>query len=588
MLIKIKVPIPAPSPFLPQDDPDPDRKAKLEKMREKYKLSSKISKDNPLNAPLLELPIPEEEAYSSKYQFERGTATVPLSDNEKLLKRLSANPLDAFTNFSDLADYENLYVAIDKPAVAADWLTDERFGEQRISGFNPVMIQSVARNGLPKNLDLEKLETALHKTSLLGDKENLYVVDYTELLSTITKGGKITIPIPTPSGKPLVLQKHLPKPIALLHWEDANGHDPNAKNGRLKPVAIQIDLDDGGDVKIFTPQDPRMLWTIAKLCFCVADANVHEMIVHLGRHHFALEAFGAVTPRQLAPAHPLNILLRPHLRFLVWNNQQGVERLVNQDGPVDLLMAPPLQASREIAITAARKWSVAETFPQNLAARGMDDAQALPHYPFRDDGLLIWHAIHDYVREYLGLYYKCDDDIKDDTELQAWAAELASMEEGGGQVKDMPTSFKSLEDLIDIVTNIIFSNSAGHSAVNFPQYPLMGFIPNAAAAGFADYQTFLAEEDTTEEKQLDFIMKFLPPKFVAIGQIALTYSLSVYHYDRLGDYGGELADKNAKQVIYRFMQNLNGIERKINHRNQSRLVSYSYLLPSLILNSASI
>lgn len=35
----------------------------------------------------------------------------------------------------------------------------------------------------------------------------------------------------------------------------------------------------------------------------------------------------------------------------------------------------------------------------------MEDTEALPNYPYRDDALLIFEVIHDYVREVLEAFY---------------------------------------------------------------------------------------------------------------------------------------------------------------------------------------
>ena len=35
----------------------------------------------------------------------------------------------------------------------------------------------------------------------------------------------------------------------------------------------------------------------------------------------------------------------------------------------------------------------------------VDDAEAFPNYPYRDDALLIFEAIYDYVREVLEAFY---------------------------------------------------------------------------------------------------------------------------------------------------------------------------------------
>lgn len=583
MLTSFKIPKSVTHPSLPQNDTveeQAERRAELGRVKERY-LTSNI---NSLGLPLLKTPLPEEEHFSDLYKVMRAVATLPMIKNSAKVK---PPLLETFVHFAGLADYESMYIDLPQPEVTKNWLTDESFGEQRLSGVNPGIIASVkSKQDLPNNLDLDQLAQVLDShvnlDKLIND-ERLYVVDLTTYLDGIAEGK-----VPTIAPLPAVA-KYLPKTIGLFYWEKdgAKLNNPMGKPGRLLPLAIQVDLDDS-QVKIFTPHSPDLLWTIAKICFSIADANVHEMSTHLGRSHFAQEAFGAITPAQLSSQHPIFLLLKPHLRFLAVNNQAGVDLLVNEGGPVDLLLAATLEGSLTISKTAAQAWSVMQTFPQSLKARRVDSKKHLPHYPYRDDGNLIWDAIGNYVDEYIKIYYLSDQDVQDDYELQAWAATLADTGPDGGHIKDMPTQISSTSQLAQILSVIIFQNSAGHSAINFPQYPYIGFIPNMPLAGYSNHRKFLAQEGTTPQEQHKFMMDFLPPKGLASGQIDITNALSAYHFDSLGDYNNELTDPLAKHALYRFTQVLTAIEQKIEVRNRQRVVPYRYLLPSEILNSASI
>ena len=570
-------------PMLPQNEP-PESAKKRKNYLTAIQLEYTLSKDNNLGLPLLlKMPL-DAEKFNDKYNLGRGVATVPLFANiEAASKQVPA--AQAFSPVHGIATYENYYPVSPKPEVINDWLTDESFGEQRLSGVNPVTLERVS--SLPQNFDINQVRDLLkapeHLDKLI-QQQKLYIVDYSTVLADI-KGGEVNI-----EGVPLTIKKYLPKPIALFKWQD----EPQKKNGsskkmgRLLPVAIQIDINDQGATKVFTPDSEPLLWGIAKLCFSAADANVHEMMTHLGCCHFAQESFGAVTPRQLAPQHPLHILLKPHLKFMVFNNAAGISELIQKNGPVDFLLAGTLDESVGLAVKAAKAWSIKDTLPRNLDQRGVKDKESLPHYPYRDDGLLIWGAIEQYVSEYLGIYYKDVSELQNDKELQNWTAELASTKFNGGNIRDMPQSIESLEQLTEILSQIIFTASAGHSSVNFTQYPYLGFSPNATLAGYADYQEFLAKDKTTNQEQLDFYLKFLPPPVMAIGQIKITGALSAYHYDQLGDYKDEFYDGLARHTLYRFSQNLHKIEEEINARNRSRVIEYKFLKPSEILNSASI
>jgi arachidonate 15-lipoxygenase len=110
----------------------------------------------------------------------------------------------------------------------------------------------------------------------------------------------------------------------------------------------------------------------------------------------------------------------------------------------------------------------------------MDDTNQLPHYPYRDDGLLLWNAIQTFVSGYLNYFYPTDGAMVGDVELQSWAQELAS--DQGGKVKGMPQRIDRVQQLIEIVTTIIFTCGPQHSAVNFPQYEYMSFAANMPLA----------------------------------------------------------------------------------------------------------
>lgn len=53
------------------------------------------------------------------------------------------------------------------------------------------------------------------------------------------------------------------------------------------------------------------------------------------------------------------------------------------------------------------EWDINEhgNFPKELQRRGVNDTEALEYYPYRDDGLLLWGAIHKYVSAVVDAYY---------------------------------------------------------------------------------------------------------------------------------------------------------------------------------------
>ena len=60
-----------------------------------------------------------------------------------------------------------------------------------------------------------------------------------------------------------------------------------------------------------------------------------------------------------------------------------------------------VEESKEISRLAVEHWSLATSqLPTDIERRGVDTS-VLPRYAYRDDGQLVWAAIHDYVTNYL-------------------------------------------------------------------------------------------------------------------------------------------------------------------------------------------
>lgn len=113
-------------------------------------------------------------------------------------------------------------------------------------------------------------------------------------------------------------------------------------------------------------------------------------------------------------------------------------------------------------------------------------------YPFAVDGLKIWSAIKTWVQDYCNFYYKTDEMIQNDTELQSWWKELR--EKGHEDKKDEPwwPKMQTLAELIASCTIIIWVSSALHASTNFGQWPYAGYHPNRPTTS----RRFMPEQGT--------------------------------------------------------------------------------------------
>jgi arachidonate 15-lipoxygenase len=565
-------------PSLPQNDPNKQQRSDyLNRQQQTYQF------DYQYLSPLALLKsVPEAENFSSAYLAERLLATAELPAN-----MLAANVRSLLDPLDNLQDYEDFFTVLPLPQVAKTYQTDRSFAEQRLSGANPMVLRLLDQND-PRVETLAKLATLQPSFDVRKQllEKNIYIADYTGTDKHYRGPAKVQ------GGTYEKGRKYLPKPRAFFTWRWTGVRN----RGEMAPIAIQLDPKPGS--RVYTPFDKPLDWLFAKLCVQVADANHHEMSSHLGRTHLVMEPIAIVTARQLAKNHPLSLLLKPHFRFMLTNNELARTRLISPGGPVDELLGGTLAETIEIGREACITWSLDQfSLPVELKNRGMDDKNQLPHYPYRDDGLLLWNAIKTFVSGFLKYFYPTDVAIAQDSELQGWAKELAS--ETGGKVKGMPPQIQTVQQLIEIVTTVIFTCGPQHSAVNYTQHEYMSFAANMPLAAYRDIPG-TADPNIPEVITKEDILQLLPPYKRAADQLQILFVLSAYKYDRLGYYDKsfrELYQMSFDEVfggtpiadlVRQFQQNLNMAEQKIDANNQKRIVPYIALKPSLVINSISI
>ena len=469
---------------------------------------------------------------------------------------------------TSLTDYQKLFPKIEIPQIANTFSEDEEFAYMRLAGYNPVMIERVNQLG-----DNFRVTEALYQEVMGNDDSltaameegRLYLADY-GILSGALNG---TFP---------EKQKYIYAPLAL--FAVPKGTD---KSRLMRPVAIQC-TQNAEDNPIFTPKSDKYAWLFAKTVVQIADANFHEAVTHLARTHLLVGPFVMATHRQLPDNHPLHILLIPHFEGTLAINDSAQSSLIASGGGVDKLLGSTIDNSRVLAVVGLQSYGFNQAMlPKQLKQRGVDDVEKLPVYPYRDDALLIWNAIHQWVYDYLTIYYKNDEDVQNDNYIQNWATEAAAYD--GGRILDFGQEdgrIQTLDYLIDAITLIIFTASAQHAAVNFPQKGIMSYAPAVPLAGYQPVSVLKGE--VTEQDYLNL----LPPLEQAQQQLNLVYLLGSVYYNQLGDYSQDyFQNSSVKKALHEFQKNLREIEDTINQRNQNR-PTYEYLLPSKIPQSINI
>ena len=245
-----------------------------------------------------------------------------------------------------------------------------------------------------------------------------------------------------------------------------------------------------------------------------------------------MEAYAVATMRNLPDAHPLYKLLQPHFRYTIGINTAARLQLIDSGGLLDHAFSIGGKGINILMQRASKVYDVhGANIKDNVKKRGVDDKDLLPNYYYRDDGILIWDAIESYVREIIGIFYKSDDDVKEDTEVQNWTNEVHfhafpgynGVPDGHG----FPDKMESREDLVLYCTLIMFNGSAQHAAVNFGQFDIYAFVPNAPFA--------LRKPPPTEKGKTTFahILESLPTIRTTGISIGLVYALAQFSPDEV-------------------------------------------------------
>jgi len=465
-----------------------------------------------------------------------------------------------FRHNGKLSSFNRFYPLLRKPSVAKRWQADEEFGRQRLDGVDPMLIRRCTE--IPDTFPVTDaivaglLDPGETLASAIADAK-LYLLDFHEI-----------------AGIPPVFGRFLTCPMALFYVDARQ---------RLMPIAIQLGQSPAEAPLIFTPKDDKWLWLTVRTHVQSADGTYHEILAHLLRTHLAMEPIAVALNRQLSDRHPLYALLRPHFAGTMTINHLARTKLIVPGGAIDVSMALGSHGSLQLVANGYASWSFDRYALQaDLAARGVLDASVLPRYHYRDDALKLLHAIEGFVEEVLGIFYPTDEDIRGDYELQAWAREVTSPD--GGRVRGFPDAFLERKTLLQTVTQIIFTCSAEHSAVNNGQYDLFGYIPNTPGNVYLPPPM---DKSALLEETLAYA---LPDPRVVGEQLALVHLLSERPHSLLGTYPPATFDDApaAQEAIQRFQARLQAIAAEIRARNAQLDVPYTYLDPSRVARSIAI
>ncbi|KAJ4834857.1 Lipoxygenase 2, chloroplastic [Turnera subulata] len=487
------------------------------------------------------------------------------------------------------------------------WNRDEEFSRQTLAGFNPFAIQLVTEWPLTSKLD----------SQIYGPPESVITAEVVEKQI----GNVMTLDEALEQKRLFMLDYHdilLPYVNKVRELQDITLYGSRTvffltDKGVLTPVAIELtrpSVDGKPQWKqVFTPSvDPTSdwLWRLAKAHVCAHDSTHHQLVSHWLRTHCCVEPYIIAANRQLSAMHPIYRLLKPHFRYTMEINALARQSLINANGIIESTFAPGKYAIELSSYAYDKVWRFDhEALPADLIARGMavEDPTAehglkltVEDYPYASDGLLLWDAIKQWVSDCVKHYYPEASKVEADEELQAWWTEVRTR--GHADKKDEPwwPVLKNQDDLIQVVTTIIWVAAGHHAAVNFGQYAYGGYFPNRPTIARSpmpneevpesDFKAFLKNPEAT-------LLRCFPQQLQALKVMLVLNVLSShspdeeYIGDKLGAYWED--EPIIKAAFERFNAKLKELDQgtvdsrnnDLNLRNRSGagIVPYQLLKP---------
>ncbi|KAK7319685.1 hypothetical protein RJT34_04409 [Clitoria ternatea] len=360
--------------------------------------------------------------------------------------------------------------------------------------------------------------------------------------------------------------------------------------GTLKPIAIQLALPTGdpntSSKQVLTPPvdaTSKWLWQLGKAHVCSNDVVVHTFVHHWLRVHACMEPLIIAAHRQLSVMHPIFKFLHPHMRYTLKANAITRQTIINAGGTAETNHTPGRYCVQFSSAVYKDWWRFdMESFPADLIRRGLAVPDATqPHsirlliedYPYAADGLLIWSSIEKLVGTYVNHYYKSSHAIASDNELNSWYREFINLGHPDHKNASWWPKLTNPEDLISILTTVIWIVSAQHAVMNFGQYPYGGYVPVRPPLmrklipnkDDPEYSNFVRDPERYFLSSLPSL--FQATTFMAVINIGSAHSPDEEYIGQRNDVSFWLGEPEIIEAFSQFSMEMKNIEIEIERRN---------------------
>lgn len=195
-------------------------------------------------------------------------------------------------------------------------------------------------------------------------------------------------------------------------------------------------------------------------------------------------------------------------------------------------------------------------------------------YPYANDGLLYWSAIENLAKAYVLYYYPEEKMVQDDKELQAWYREVIDVGHADHRFANWWPNLETPDDLIIILTTLIWISTAEHAALNFGQYGrfapsrpnmMRKLLPQENDPD--EYASFLANPKEYFLSSLQSLDK--GARFAAVLSVISAHSQDEEYIGQRGDLSSWSDEPEILEAFNRFSLEIKMIEQEIEKRNSN-------------------
>ncbi|CAK4072557.1 unnamed protein product [Aphanomyces euteiches] len=305
--------------------------------------------------------------------------------------------------------------------------------------------------------------------------------------------------------------------------------------------------------KTFHPDDIE--WEYVKFCFRSSLNTKVTAIDHLlGIHSTVANYLTTANREQLPVDHPLRRLIKPFTFRSVVINYAAAWALFWPKGMLHRGFALTEDGMNQVWDYGLKQFQF-RTFPELVAHQNIDTLKI----PFHEDGMDYWTVVHQFVSDYIDLYYSSDAEVTADASIQNFWDFLDKL----------PGSFPtlSLANLKDVLAQSIVWVSAMHNHLG----TLAEYVSDPAFCGSAWVEGEAANRPGS-----------------AVRNALIMAATGFKQPSILEDFSHIMLDDRAKDVCHAFIDALDNLVDVIDARNQTREQKYMSFNPSTIEMAVSI